>query len=363
MLNIMDYNSFRYFALYNPLKSLGISKKVEGTVKAARELGLEAKVKANKNSILGMLRFLCDICFSKSHVLYIRFSDFAFPILFPILIFKRVMGHKIIVDVPTPRFVGVREIRGSSSMWYLKRVRILYNYISGPWVLWPAHRIVQYAGEGWWFSLGLQKKTIQVGNGIYLSSKIPIRKDTKIPRVLRLLAVAQVAPWHGFDRVIRTIAFLKNTQRDLSVYFTVVGDGQALAELKNLTKRLGLQKEVVFRGMLDGEELNQIFDENDIGISSMALFRKQMEEGSDLKTREYIARGMIVIGVGRDPDFSEDSPYRLTIPNDDSIDSLAMLLVSLESRGVPSPEEVRNFAEKKLTYSVKLKQIMQGVAS
>lgn len=57
---------------------------------------------------------------------------------------------------------------------------------------------------------------------------------------------------------------------------------------------------MIFTGFLKGEELNAQFKNANIGISILALYRKSLNGASDLKTREYMSKGLTVIGTGAD---------------------------------------------------------------
>ena len=96
----------------------------------------------------------------------------------------------------------------------------------------------------------------------------------------------------------------------------------------------------------------------DIGVSSLGLYRKGLSEASDLKTREYLARGLCTIGVGKDPDFDENSKYRFVVSNSDSIDDIVNLLIELKNINLPNRQEVRNYAIENLTFEKKLLKVL-----
>src|SRR5690606_24442717 len=208
------------------------------------------------------------------------------------------------------------------------------------------------------FSFGVSGKTLKIGNGINIDDRIPLVKNVWPDDSLRLIAVAQFASWHGYDRLINALAALKEKYGFERVRLTLVGDGDELLSLKKLVETLGLRSQVSFSGMLRGDELDRAFEGAHIGISSLGLYRKGLNEASDLKTREYMARGLPVIGVGKDPDFEEDSPFRFVVPNDDSVESLVEFLYTVNERALPLPQDVRRFAENHLSLQGKLSAIL-----
>ena len=181
---------------------------------------------------------------------------------------------------------------------------------------------------------------------------------TKLPtETLNLIGVAQLAHWHGFDRVVDAMYELSMRKLDFEINFTIIGDGDELSGLKKLVKKYDLQN-IVFTGMLTGDELNQFFNDAHIGIASLGLYRKGLTEASDLKTREYMARGLSVIAAGGDPDFNDDCPFRYQIPNNGSITELTNLIASFHNKELPHSDKIRAYAKANLTLEHKLKTIL-----
>lgn len=347
-----------YYALTNLERSPGIRNKINNTLDACRQLGLQAEANVRPNTFSGIVGFLSDLLRDESKFIYIRFSDWVFPLIFLLVLYHRAMGRKVIVDVPTPRTIGLREIDVSAASPQAKLIRKLWSLCSGGWVLWPYSKVIQYAEESVWFSFGVSHKTLQIGNGITFDENTPLAGGARKEDEFNLIAVAQMANWHGYDRLIEALALLRDKEPDLNVRLTLVGDGEALADLRALAARLGLQGQVNFTGMMTGDELDQAFSTADMGVSSLGLYRKRLNEASDLKTREYMSRGLCVMGVGIDPDFSSDTLYRSVVPNDDSIAPVADMIAELATKTLPDPQEVREFAQKNLTWKVKMGRVL-----
>ncbi|QIB52610.1 glycosyltransferase [Pseudomonas sp. OIL-1] len=354
----MQKKIFSYFALVDRARSPGVARKIDNTVLAAAHLGLVSKGNVFPTSRSGVIKFIVSLIKEDADIIMIRFSDLVFPVLFLVMVTHRVRGHVVIIDVPTPRIIGLKEIDATTKNKMKGLFRKIWSYCSGGWVLYPASLVIQYAAEGAWFSLGVSGKTLKIGNGIAIDDNIPLVKNVWPDDNLRLIGVAQLASWHGYDRLINALAVLKEKYGFDSVQLTLVGDGDELQKLKRLVENLGLRDQVSFTGMLRGDELDRAFCGAHIGISSLGLYRKGLNEASDLKTREYIARGLPVIGVGKDPDFEENSPFRFVVSNDDSVESLVELLYSLKGRELPCKESVRRFAEENLSLVGKLSMIL-----
>lgn len=291
----------------------------------------------------------------------IRFSDIVSPVLFFIMIYLRLKGVKIIIDVPTPRIIGLKELDLAVLNPFFCTFRKAMMCVMGAWVFYPANRIVQYANESWWFEWGLKEKTLKIGNGILIDDSIPLVKSTWPDDELRLIGVAQLANWHGYDRVIKALAEINKESLPYKLSFTIVGDGAERPALEALVKELDLNNQVFFTGMLNGEKLNQIFLDKHIGVASLGLYRKGLNEASDLKTREYVARGLSVIGVGSDPDFEVKSPYRFIVENDGSIYGLVNFLRDINTCTLLPPITLRKYALLKLSLDSKISRLINNL--
>ena len=357
----MENKKFEYFALVNRVKSPGVAKKIDNTVIAARNIGLSANGYCYPKSLSGVNHFFKGLACSRADFIMIRYSDLVSPFVFFIMIYLRLRGVKIIIDVPTPRVVGLKEIDSAIEKKTYQIIRKIMLCMTGAWVFYPAHRIVQYASESGWFEFGVKHKTIKIGNGILIDETIPLVQAVWPADELKLIGVAQLANWHGYDRLIRALAEGNKKKLPYKVSFTIVGDGAERLVLEALVKELSLQEQVFFTGMLVGDELNAIFLDKHIGVASLGLYRKCLNEASDLKTREYIARGLSVIGVGNDPDFDEKSAYRFLVSNDDCISGLIEFLEGVANKALLTPEVLREYALLKLSLESKIKMILGGL--
>lgn len=354
----MKYNSLSYYALVDYDVSPGVGKKIDNTLIAAEKLGLMTKKEIYPKNFKGVFYFIISLIKDRSEVVFIRFSDLIFPFLFFVLVLLRIRGKKVVIDVPTPRKILLKEIDSATKNLFNKKIRKAWTYLSASWVLWPANLIIQYADEGRWFLFGIKRKTFKIGNGILIDDNIPVISSVWPDKELRLIGVAQIAPWHGYDRLIKSLALLREKNPDFKVHLTLVGEGCGLLELKELVRRCELQNQVSFTGMLSGVELDQIFDNMHIGVASLGLYRIGLNEASVLKSREYMARGLPVIGAGKDPDFNEECPFRFVVPNNDSVVELADLIYSFHNRELPSSSQIRQFAEDKLSLEGKLYHLL-----
>jgi len=195
------------------------------------------------------------------------------------------------------------------------------------------------------------------GNGIDVAS-VPLRTPAEFNRKdLEILCVAQVAKWHGLDRLIKGMAEYKG---NVNVRLHIVGDGSEVPNLKKLVSNLKLESSVVFYGFKTGKELDELFDKCHIAVGSLGLHRIGVSEGSILKVREYCTRGIPFIYGAMDSDFNEEFPYILRVPPDESpidlnaVFSFAAVALSDTEHSV----KMREYAEENLDWSIKMKKLI-----
>jgi glycosyltransferase involved in cell wall biosynthesis len=230
----------------------------------------------------------------------------------------------VTIEVGAPNWVAVREIWTSrQSLWRRARAVAAF-YVSGPWSLWPATRIIQYAPESWWFGLGNAAKTVHIGNGIDVAAIEPRASAPAWPApVLKLVAVATVSKWHGYDRLLRAIQrFCQRDERSFDIRLVVAGEGPALDGLRALATSLGLDDRVVFAGTVTGAPLHELYAQSHLAVSSLALHRIGLSTASVLKAREYCAVGIPFIASGHDPDFPAGLPFRFVVRADEGVDDV-----------------------------------------
>lgn len=110
-------------------------------------------------------------------------------------------------------------------------------------------------------------------------------------------------PWHGVDKLVE-LARLR-PQWDFDVI------GPDAAEVGPASPNLTVH------GALAAPDYAGLLAVADIGVGSLALHRKNMEEASALKLREYLASGLPSIIAYRDTDFPAPRPFLLQLPNNE----------------------------------------------
>lgn len=145
------------------------------------------------------------------------------------------------------------------------------------------------------------RPSLVLGNGIDLAAVAPA--PAPVNAAPRLVFVgAPRLPWHGLDELI-ALAAAKPKWR-----FDVIGPGPAEAP--------NAPENVVWYGLLTAEAYRHVVASADVGVGTLALYRKRMHEASPLKVREYLALGLPSIIGFDDTDFPGDAPFLLRVPNE-----------------------------------------------
>ena len=268
----------------------------------------------------------------------------------------KTMGAKLMIEIPTfpsskeDTMKGIRK----AFVMYEKQYSNRFNDSVDCYVVIGEDAKGAYRG----------KPAINIENGIDVNS-VPVRKPVYDKNAIHLLALASMSYWHGYDRLIKSLAEYKGDQ-NVIIHMVGGNDGGCLPEWKELTHRLNLDEKVIFHGQMSGEELDKMFDLCDIGINALAMFKKQFKVTMELKSREYIARGLPFVCTVFDPALNDSKEkWWIRLPNDSSIPDMEELIeFAIEMRNKPQHiEELRKFAERRLTWEdqyIKVFDTMKG---
>ncbi len=194
-------------------------------------------------------------------------------------------------------------------------------------------------------------------NGVDVHKIKRINTAPEFKGKLHVLAVANLSPWHGYDRIIKGF---KDDQHAANTVFHIVGYGSEHAKLIELAETNKVKEHIRFYGFTDGDALSKLFQKAHIAVGSLAMFRLSLDYGSPLKLREYCARGIPFIFAYDDPDFPESFPFAQQYLNDDSEITPTMLhsfYQSIKTVSSDIPLDMRAYAQKHLTWDAKLKPV------
>lgn len=166
------------------------------------------------------------------------------------------------------------------------------------------------------------QRTINISNGVDLDS-IPLHITPLYSRnQIHLIGVAEVHYWHGFDRLITGLGEYYKNGGQCDVFFHIVGGvwkGDMVGEhgFRTLIDRYNIKDKVIFHGQLFGDDLDEVFNQCQFAIGSLARHRSGIKIIKTLKNREYATRGIPFIYSEMDSDF-DTQPYIIKAPADET---------------------------------------------
>lgn len=372
----------KYFILYGRNSDSGVAKKLFSQVSELSQLGLDAELvfvdvgdvnypsynflttyrldNVQLDDFFGRIKRARKISkifgetidsLGSDDILYYRCSN-SFPLFYPHNYLRMFRVCKIITEHQTKELDEFKLIGSIFGYWseyfFGKLLRKQSDAIIG-----VTDEITQYeisrAGDP-------EKPHLTIGNGFAVQS-VPARQAPRYTGDdLHILCVANISRWHGLDRLLQGHAIFDGVPK---IILHVAGEGAELPRLQKLADDLNISDRVVFHGFITGKDLDVLFDQCHIAVGSLGIHRKGLKQTSELKGREYCARGIPYIIACDDPDFPADFPYILRLPADESpIDVKQVLAFAGEVCADPNhPKKMRRYAEEHLDWSVKMRKL------
>lgn len=250
-----------------------------------------------------------DMIDDKPDFLYIRFVPVDRRFLgFIKKLREQYPGTKILMEIPTYPYEG--ELTGSLTMFpfYFKDIfyrKELRRYVD---------RIVTFSEDEEIFGI----PTIRTRNGIVVDD-YEVVHNVKQDNVIRLIAVAIFQPSHGYERCIEGLANYYRDAQNQQIKLHMVGDGEEIQYYRDLVRKYHLEEYVIFHGKKSGNELEELYNEADIGISALGIYKRGLKRVSTLKTSEYLAKGLpVIVGFPEEIFQLEPTEYVCEFPNDES---------------------------------------------
>lgn len=178
--------------------------------------------------------------------------------------------------------------------------------------------------------------------------RLPEYKTDKI-KLLFMKGSSMQQPWSGLERLMRSIENQNANKFELYITGNVV------------EKDLYDKPFVKLTGRLSNAELEQLVNEVDLGVSNLANYMIGFNETTNLKSRDYYARGLPFIQANSMPDIdgtpAED--YYLQLPNnDDDIDMQKVYDFAMRMRNDKlHAAKMRQFAEENLDWKVTVAEL------
>ena len=214
------------------------------------------------------------------------------------------------------------------------------------------------------------QRTINISNGVDFDS-IPLHhcQQSSIDTQLYLIGVAEVHYWHGFDRLIAGLGeYYQHTAHPRDVFFHIVGgvgpsemyDSMHAPGFAELMEKYQIKDKVIFHGQLFGKELDDVFNQCQFAIGSLARHRSGITNIKTLKNREYATRGIPFIYSEQDSDF-DNQPYVIKAPADESPIDIQQIIDFVESFTM-KPIDIRKTVEH-LTWKIQMQKVVDSMSA
>ncbi len=265
------------------------------------------------------------------------------------------LGIKIVTEIPTYPYGG--NITESLRVFSIAVVDGVFRKQLKKYI----QRIITFSDDAEIFGI----PTIRTINGIVFD-KVEMVTRLQPRSSINLISVATNYACHGFDRIIRGLEDYYSSGGQKEIRFRIVGDGPAIADYRKVISECpNLCGRVELNGFQTGEELKRLYNDSDIAINSLALYRLNLTRESTLKTKEYLAKGLPIISStsvdGLDEDDNEkyvklfpDCGERIDIK--EIIDFYHRVYDGKESESIA--KEIRKAGRKKCDMSVTMAPVI-----
>lgn len=207
----------------------------------------------------------------------------------------------------------------------------------------------------------LDNKMIAISNGIdYSKFKNVSEKKPLFNNRINMLIVAHVLPWHGYDRLIRSLANYKGNK---TISIDVYGDiDTEVIKLKKLAEKLNLTKLIHFKGEEKLENILKNISKYHIAIGSLGYHRRDGKYDTSIKNKEYCAMGLPFITSSEDLSFEKNFKYLYKIESNDDVFDIDKVLEWYQSiYNYDYKKEMRKYASKYLEYEYIYKNIFKKI--
>lgn len=293
------------------------------------------------------IQFVYARCFQNANPWLIRF-------------FKRLnrLGVKSVTEIPTYPYDQEFDTLFWQARFELKIDKLFRNRLSREMTA-----LVTFSDAEQIFG----QRTIRISNGVDFDS-IPIHSfHSPDDGSIHFIGVAEVHIWHGFDRLIAGIGKYYKNGGTQDVFFHIVGGVHPNERykpcafhpgLQAIIDKYGISDRIIFHGTLFGKELDDVFNQCQFAIGSLARHRSGITIIKTLKNREYATRGIPFIYSEQDSDF-DHQPYILKAPADESPVDVQRIINFMDSLTM-KPEEIRKTVEH-LTWKIQMQKVIEAV--
>lgn len=353
--------------LYITVKQDHYIAKYKSQVKAWQDLGYSGQL-INLQSKTEIQQY--KLLIEKADLIYIRLEFSLIKCWNTLQVFLH--NKKYVVEIPTPLDVYFEEIKSSISIPLWKKNTIILWWMKQKIrnILSNSQLIIEFAEEKLPLVLQYKSKIFLWQNGINIqqTAKFDLQvnqitiNNYRLNNQLNMIMVANLADYHGLDRLLNGIAsYYATTTNPIKIQLTIISPHNRIVQQNlELTTKLGLEQHVSFLGAKNHEELSGFYYGQNIAIGPIASYQKNLLQASSLKVREYAFFGLPIIIDHHDYDLSTQD-FALHIESNSSsvechkiINFYEQLIDKYEDK---LPFTISEYAKNHLTWNHKIKKL------
>jgi hypothetical protein len=160
-------------------------------------------------------------------------------------------------------------------------------------------------------------------------------------------------PWAGLERLIASIKARPDIPCQLYITGKVYNPEDFQESFIQLTDRL------------EDDKLAELINGVDVGVSNLANYMIQFNETTNLKSRDYYARGLPFIQANTMPDIegTKGADYYLNLPNNSQLIDMDKVVSFIEKmrKNHNHPNEMRNYAEENLSWNKTVGELIKNI--
>ncbi|HIP02787.1 MAG TPA: glycosyltransferase family 1 protein [Campylobacterales bacterium] len=175
-----------------------------------------------------------------------------------------------------------------------------------------------------------------------------------------IMLSSSFSAWHGLDRLLKSLEAFHSDKIKINLYIV----GKITSEFDTLLASCEENTSIKIHllGKLHKEELDRVFEKAHIACDSLAMYRLDMHEGSTLKSKEYIARGIPFLYSAPDHDLLSLNNYLYDVKNEDSlIDFYKILKFYKKLDIVNMQKEMQKTTIDILSWDKKIENLKEGI--
>lgn len=356
-------------------KSIGITKKIEAEIDTFKELNWDVYYSAYIDGGIGIFDNNNQLIFSKRFIvknrkyqslrryfllintcqLFFDATDVKFDLCFgrllapnhayiKLLTTMKKSGMRIIIE-SLAYFPGIKfkSMKGKYITYMLKKNSKKFKYC-----------VDRFLTEGHLDDFyGVPTKEARIGVAV---DKIVPHHYLGNTDEINLISVSNETQYHAYDRIIKSIACYRKHAGSHKIKLHLVGTIHE--STRKLIKELQIEDLVLIYGKRYGKELDDIYNQCNMGIGPLGPHRIGGKKDTGLKTKEYFAKGLPYIYAGTEMKVLDGFPFIHEVPSDESLISIDEIWKFYETYANSENvvQEMRKFAKRELSWMAIIKE-------